>query len=99
MLTEFLEKAIGMNADKLEMEYKDGEERITAFRGNLGIGIGSVDSTRSDEFFEEFERLRKSKRATLLGKMYRLSFSKYESFGEAVHEIRWKRDDRPQRST
>lgn len=99
MLTEFLEKAVGMNADKLEIEYKDGQEWVTAFRGSLGIGIGSIDSTKSGAFFEDFERLRKSKRATLLGKMYRFSFSEYESFGEAVHEIRWKREDRPQRST
>ena len=60
MLTEFLEKAIGLNADRLEIEYKDRQELITAFRGNLGIGIGAVDSTERDELFEDFERLRKS---------------------------------------
>ena len=76
MLTEFLEKAIGLNADRLEIEYKDRQELVTAFRGNLGIGIGAVDSTERDELFEDFERLRKSKRATLLGKVYRATASK-----------------------
>ena len=99
MLTEFLEKAIGLNADRLEIEYKDRQELVTAFRGNLGFGIGAVDSTERDELFKDFERLRKSKRVTLLGKVYRLSFSESESFGETVYAIRWKRADRPHRST
>jgi hypothetical protein len=99
MLTEFLEKAIGLNADSVEIEYKDRQEWVTAFRGNLGIGIGSVDSTQSDELFEDIKRFKKSKRATLLGQVYRLSFSESESFGEPVYEIRWKREDRPSRST
>jgi hypothetical protein len=98
MLTEFLEKAIGIKADKLEIEYEDHQERVTAFRGNLGIGIGAVDSTKRDELFEDLKRLKKSKRATLLGEAYRLSFSESESFGETVYEIRWKREDRPNRS-
>jgi hypothetical protein len=95
MLIEFLEKAIGLNADRLEIEYKDRQEWITAFRGNLGLGIGSVDSTKRDELFKDLERFRKSKRATLLGEEYRLKFSESESFGETVYEIRWKREDRP----
>jgi hypothetical protein len=99
MLTEFLQKAIGLNADRLEIEYKDRKEWVTAFRGNLGFGIGSIDSTKRDELFEDFERLRKSKRATLLGNVYRMSFSESESFGETVYEIRWKRENRPQGST
>jgi hypothetical protein len=90
MLSEFLQKAISLNADRLEIEYKDGEEWITAFRGDMGVGIGSVDSRQRDKLFEELEQFRKSKRVTLLGKMYRLRFSEYESFGETVYEIRWK---------
>src|SRR5271157_5044948 len=99
MLTEFLEKAIGLNADRLEIEYKDRQEWVTAFRGSLGLGIGSIDSTKSDELFADFERLRKSKRATLLGNVYRMSFSESESFGETVYKIRWKREKRPHGST
>ena len=90
MLADFLQKAISLNADRLEIEYKDGEEWITAFRGDRGVGIGSVDSTQRDKLFEELEQFRKSKRVTLLGKEYRLRFSEYESLGEAVYEMRWK---------
>jgi hypothetical protein len=94
MLSDFLQKAISLNADRLEIEYKDGKEWITAFCGDLGLGIGSVDSTRRDNLFEEFKQLRKSKRVTVLGNVYRLTFSEYESFGETVYEMRWKRADR-----
>ncbi len=99
MLTEFLEKALGLNADRLEIEYKDRQELVTAFRGDLGFGFGAVDATKSDELFEDLEQLRKSKRVTLSGHLYRLSFSKSESFGETVYGLRWKREDRAHRST
>ncbi len=90
MLSEFLQKAMSLNADRLEIEYKDSEELITAFCGDMGFGIGSVDSTQRDKLFEELEQYRKSKRVTLLGKLYRLRFSEYESFGETVYEVRWR---------
>ena len=99
MLSEFLQKAISLNADRLEVEYKDSEEWITAFRGDMGLGIGSVDSTKRDKLFKEMEQFRKEKRVTLLGNVYRLRFSEYDSFGETVCEMRWKREDRPNRST
>jgi hypothetical protein len=93
MLSEFLQKAISLNADRLEIEYKDRNNWITAFRGVMGLGIGSVDSTKRDKLFKDLEQLRKSKRVTLLGNVYRLRFSEYESFGETIYEVRWKRED------
>ena len=90
MLAAFLQKAMSLNADKLEIEYKDRREWITAFRGDMGLGIESVDSTERDTLFEELKQLRKSKRITISGNECRLSFSEYESFGETVYEIRWK---------
>ncbi len=99
MLSDFLHKAMSLNADRLEIEYKDGEEWITAFCGDMGLGIGSVDSTNRDKLFEELEQLRKEKRVTLSGNVYRLRFSEYDSFGETVYEMRWKREDRPNCST
>jgi hypothetical protein len=90
MLSDFLQKAISLDADRLEIEYKDCEEWITAFCGDMGLGIGSVDSTQRDKLFQELRQLKKSKRITILGKEYRLTFSEYESFGETVYEMRWK---------
>ncbi len=90
MMSDLLQRAMALNADRLEIEYKDGAEWITAFRGNMGLGIGSVDSTKRDKLFEDLKQLKKSKQVTVLGVVYRLSFSEYESFGETVYEIRWK---------
>jgi hypothetical protein len=91
MLPDFIQKAMSLNADMLEIEYRDRQEWIAAFRGAMGVGIGSVDSTERDTLFEELKQLRKSKRITILGTEYRLLFSKHESFGETVYEIRWKK--------
>jgi hypothetical protein len=91
MLSDYIQKAMSLNADRLKIEYKDGKEWITAFRGNMGLGIGSVDSTERDTLFEDLKQLRKSKRITISGNEYRLSFSEYESFGETVYEMRWKK--------
>ena len=54
---------------------------------------------KRDKLFNDLEQLRKTKRVTLSGSLYRLSFSEHESFGETVYEMRWKREDRPNRST
>ena len=62
-----------------------------------GFGIGSVDSTERDKLFEDLKQFKKSKRITILGTEYRLSFTEHESFGETVSEVKWKRDDRPAR--
>jgi hypothetical protein len=91
MMPDLLQRAMELNADRLEIEYKDGAEWITAFRGNMGLGIGSVDSTKRDKLFEDLKQLKKSKQVTVLGVVYRLSFSQYESFGETVYEVRWKK--------
>jgi hypothetical protein len=91
MMPELLQRAMALNADRLEIEYKDGVEWITAFRGNMGLGIGSVDSTKRDKVFEDLTQLKKLKQVTVLGVVYRLSFSEYESFGETVYEIRRKK--------
>ena len=48
MLEDYLRKAIELKADSLEIEYEDRKECFTAFRGNIGFGIGAVDSEESD---------------------------------------------------
>ena len=93
MLTDYIEKALAMGADRLEIEYKDRKEWLTAFRGPVGVGIGSLESSGSAGLFEKLEKLKKAKKAVLSGDPYRFSFSEYESFGEWVHRIQWEKDD------
>ena len=45
MLLDFIRKAVELGADELEIDYKDGQERICAMRGPVGVGIGTVKSS------------------------------------------------------
>jgi hypothetical protein len=90
MLSEFIQKAIELGMDGLEIDYKDGQERITAMHGHLGVGIGSVPSgsRESEKLFDEVEALRKSKRVKVNQVAYGATVETYESFGEWAHRIR-----------
>lgn len=87
MLEDLLRKAVEIGADRVEIEYKDGAELVTAFRGSVGGGISSVDSAHRDVLFREMQDLKKSRKATLGRNIYRLTFSRYESFMEWVYVI------------
>lgn len=88
MLMQFLEKALAMGCDSIEIEYKDRKEWITAFRDRLGYGIGHMDPNQAQPMFKEMADLKKKKYVIIGGAKYRLVFSRYESFGEWVHRIR-----------
>jgi hypothetical protein len=92
MLMEFLEKAVTMGCDSIEIEYKDHKEWITAFADCVGCGIGCLDSGEAKSVFEEMDDLKKRKHVILGGASYRLAFSRYESFGEWVYRIQMKID-------
>ena len=102
MLEDLLRKAVEIGADRVEIEYKDGAELVTAFHGPVGIGISSVASAHRGVLFREMQDLKKRRDATLGRNMYRLTFSKYESFGEWVYVIGIHGDkeatQRPQRT-
>ena len=87
MLEDILRKAVEIGADRVEIEYKDGAELVSAFRGPVGIGISSIDSTHRGLLFRELQDLKKRKKATLGCSTYSLTSAKHESFGEWVHVI------------
>ncbi len=90
MLVKVLEKAVSLGGSSVEIEYRDGKEYITVFRGDIGYGIACLDSKDAKPLFKEMDVLRKEKRVVLCGSPYRLAFSRYESFGEWVHQIQIK---------
>jgi hypothetical protein len=90
----FLMTAAGMEADRIEIEYRDGANLVTAFHGPVGVGIGRIDPSEWEGFFEEMEKLRKRRKVMLGGRPHRPPLSKYESFGDWVHVIRIKAKDR-----
>ncbi len=94
MLTEFLQKALAMGCDSIEIEYKDRKEWIFAFSGSVGCGIGCLDPAEAKPMFREMDDLKRKKEVTIGGVKYRLTFSRYESFGEWVYRIQMKEKDR-----
>ncbi len=87
MLENLLRKAVEIGADRVEIEYRDGAELVTAFRGPVGIGISWIDSAHRDVLFREMQDLKKRRKATFGRNIYRLTFSKYDSFMEWVYVI------------
>src|ERR1700737_4574262 len=92
MLMEFLEKAVTLGCDAIEIEYKDHKEWVMAFWDCVACGIGCLDSREAKSLFKEMDALKKRKRVILGGVSYRLVFSRYESFGEWVYRIEIKID-------
>jgi len=90
MLIEFIEKAVAIGSDSIEIEYKDRKEWVFAFSGPMGVGIGCLEPDKAKPLFKEMDELKKTKRVVLGGVIYRLVFSRYESFGEWVHRIEIK---------
>jgi hypothetical protein len=93
MLMKFLEKALAMGCDSIEIEYKDRKEWIFAFSGSVGCGIGCLDPDEAKPMFKEMDDLKRQKEVTIGGTKYRLALSRYESFGEWVHRIQMKPTD------
>jgi hypothetical protein len=48
ILIALISKAIGLGADRIEVEYKDRHEQITAIKGKMGVGIASLASDSKD---------------------------------------------------
>lgn len=90
MLLELIKKALDLNAYELEVEYKNREERVTAMRGLLGFGIGSVpaNSPQSEQLLIELDALKQSKLVTIGELVYRAAVSEHESFGEWAYRIK-----------
>ncbi len=90
MLHQFLQKAVDLGADGLEIDYKDGHERVAAMHGPLGAGIGSLPSgsKESNQLLAEIDALKKCKRVEIGGVVYRATVSEYDSFGESAFRIK-----------
>lgn len=89
--------AIGLGADVLEVEYKDGYERAFAAKAGMGFGIASFRSSSPeagalrDEL--HLHRLAKRKRRIVVvdGLRYELRGCIYDSFGEEAFRVDLRR--------
>ncbi len=90
-LSEFISKAIELEAHKLEVEYKDGYEEITVRKSQMGFGVGRLESDGKEatnlrnQLYAIIEN--KEGKIRLNEKEYKLEVETYESFGEDVFRL------------
>lgn len=93
ILVRLAEDAQKLGADELEIEYKDGRDEVFAFKGDRGLGIANFESSS-----EEAGALRRelcavgqrSRVVTLSGVSYRLTVTRFDSFGEVAFRVEIK---------
>lgn len=93
VLAGIFRKALELNSNEIEIEYKNGYEEIFAYRNNFGAGIGNLKSNT-----EEAEMLRSllygaQKTTTIVDNADKFQFSVKieEDFGEDTFHIRFKK--------
>jgi len=94
ILEHFAAQAVRLEAELLEVEYKDGYEEILAARGAFGVGIGRLRSSSQDaaNLREELHRCSRRKRRIVVdGDTYELRGRSYDSFGEEAYRVRLRR--------
>jgi len=87
-------QAIGLGADVLQVEYKDGHEQVFAAKGGVGAGIASFRSSSPEAvgLREELHGITKKKRRIAVGgSQYELRSRVYDSFGEDAFRVELRR--------
>jgi hypothetical protein len=92
ILERLATEAIGLAADALEVEYKDGFEEVFASSGPLGFCIarfeGSCqDAVRLREACDRLSRQKRARRISVGGLEYGLRCTTYDSFGEDAFRL------------
>jgi hypothetical protein len=92
ILERLATEAIGLAADALEVEYKDGFEEVFASSGPLGFCIarfeGSCqDAVRLREACDRLSRQKRPQQISVDGREYGLRCTTYDSFGEDAFHL------------
>ena len=94
ILQRLLAKAIGLGADQLEIEYKDGAEEVFAMKSGVGLGIGSFRSSSPEAKSlrnELYALAKKRQRAKIDEHTYELRARIFDNFGEDAFRIALRR--------
>jgi hypothetical protein len=90
-IAELLTKVIELGGDGLEIEYRNGNEEITAMKGSFGFGISEIKSSsrQAAALRDELWSLRnRTKRIEVRGKVYKARVNAVNSFGETAYRIK-----------
>lgn len=91
ILEQLAAEAIRLGADDLEVDYKDGYERVFAVVGGIRYGIASVRSSTPEagELRKDLYAMTKKRRpVTIDGSRYEIRTRLYASFGEDAFHVR-----------
>lgn len=80
-----LEELIASGVRRIEVEYDEGEYRVTAIEGNMGLGVARYRSEEAMEpLYDSIQQLRKAKVIQASGKHYRLKITTRQEFMETT---------------
>jgi hypothetical protein len=94
-LKQNIATAIENNATSLTVEYKDGQEEITMYIGNVGFGLDSINSgtKEANQIYAEIEQLEKNGNIDAGKCRIHATVSIYDSFGEAAYRIKFTKNN------
>jgi hypothetical protein len=90
LIARLIADTLRLGGDELDVEYKDGCESVCAMRGNVGIGIASLDSSSPDARALRKRLYAMTKKKDIVsvdGKSYKLTAELYYSFGEDAFRV------------
>jgi hypothetical protein len=87
-------EAVGLGADTIQVEYRDGYEEICVLKGGVGFEIARWPSSGRPAILlrKELHNLRRKRaKATVSGAEYEVRTRTYDHFGEQAFEVRLRR--------
>jgi len=87
-------EAVGLGADTIQVESRDGYEEICVLKGGVGFEIARWPSSGRPASLlrKELHDLRKKRaKATVSGAEYEIRARAYDSFGDTAFEVRLRR--------
>jgi len=90
VVAEVVARVLATGATEFEVEYKDGEEQVVAFRGAFGVGVAAfrADSEDAQELRRQLYAARKKRRKIVhAGAEYALRVKIFDSFGENAFRV------------
>ena len=90
VIAGYLARAIELDCDELELEYKNGRETLCAVKNGLGVGIASLDSSsnEAEDVRKELHLICKwPRRIDVAGKEYLVKAKIFDSFGEDAFHV------------
>jgi hypothetical protein len=94
ILEPLIAKVIGLGADQLEVDYKDGSEQVFAMKSGVGLGIASFPSSSPEAKSlrsELYALAKKRQRAKIDEHTYELRARIFDSFGEDAFRVTMRR--------